>query len=415
MVKNLVNLQKQDLNQKLQNTYISRAVNLTNTNSDLIKVIIGPRRAGKSYFGIHLLKQYPDYGYLNFDDDRLIGVSDSEDYLVSINEVYSNPKTILFDEIQNVPKWELFVNRLQRRGYNLILTGSNANLLSSELATHLTGRHVKIYLFPLSYREIVDSQNKDLTSYNKKEILNTYLVNGGYPEPFVKELNYKTYLSDLINATIYKDIVKRYKIRYPQKIFDLAVYLISNVCSEFTCNSLSKLTNIKDSKTIDKYLSYLKESLLLFSVPRFSYKIKEQISGNKKIYCIDNGIISNLSFKFSPDFGKLYENLIAIELKKRELSGDISFYFWKNIQNEEVDFVVKENLKVKQLIQVCYDLSNKKTEDREIRALLKASNDLKCDNLLIITSNLELEKEHTWYGITRKIKYISLLNWLLEK
>ncbi len=329
-----------------------------------------------------------------------------------MNSVYGNLKFILLDEIQNLLNWELFVNRLQRQGYNLILTGSNSKLLSKELATHLTGRYTLIHIFPFSFRECLNLENEELTTSEVKERLNNYLLYGGYPEPLIKNLDYKDYLSNLFNSIVYKDIVKRYKIRYPQVIENLAFYLLSNIANEYSYNSLRKILKLNSTHTIGKYLSYLEEAFIFFSLNRFSYKINGQLSSNKKIYCIDNGFIYAKAFRDSPDFGRLYENIVANELKRKEIGGKIKFYYWKNIQQEEVDFVVKEGLKVKQLIQVCFDAEELETKNREVRALLKASKELKCKNLLVITGDYEKEEKFEWFDIKAKIKFIPLWKWL---
>jgi hypothetical protein len=382
-------------------------------NNPLIKVIIGPRRAGKSFFAIHFLKQQGNFGYVNFDDEKLLEVKNYDEIITALNSVYNNPKFILFDEIQNLPKWELFANRLQRQGLNLVITGSNSNLLSKELATHLTGRHLPTALFPFSFKEYMKFENKELTTPEKKEKISEYLLNGGYPEIVLKKVELKEYLSNLFNAILYKDIIKRHKLRNPKQIEDLAGYLISNITNEYSYNSLTKIGKIKSSHTTEKYLKYLEESFLLFSLTRFSYKVKEQLASNKKIYCIDNGFVQARAFKLSPDFGKLYENAVACKLKEEELAGKINFYYWKNQQQEEVDFVVKEDLKIKQLIQVCYNLENSDTKSRELRSLLKAGEELKCKELLIITAEKEGEEEAEWFGIKSKIKFIPLWKWLL--
>ncbi|HDZ61016.1 MAG TPA: ATP-binding protein [Candidatus Pacearchaeota archaeon] len=189
---------------------------------------------------------------------------------------------------------------------------------------------------------------------------------------------------------------------------------MSNIANEYSYNKLSKMTNIGSVHTIQKYLSYLEEAFIFFSLTRFSYKVKEQLSSNKKIYCIDNGLMQANAFKLSPDFGKLYENTVAIELKKREMDRKINIYYWKNQQNEEVDFILKEGAKVKQLIQVCFDIKDIKTKNREIRALLKAGNELKCRNLLVINSYKDGEEDADWFGIKAKIKFIPLWKWLLK-
>jgi len=330
-----------------------------------------------------------------------------------LNSLYKNPKHILFDEIQNLEKWELFVNRLQRQGYNLIITGSNSKLLSHELATHLTGRHFLMNLFPFSFKEFIETGEKELTQNEIREKLAYYLTYGGYPEPLVKKLDYREYLSTLFNSILYKDIVKRFKIRFIQGMEDLSSYLVSNAAQEFSYNALAKLTKCKSAHTVEKYLSYLEEAFIFFRVNRFSYKMKEQLSSNKKIYCVDNGFIYAKAFKSSPDFGKLYENAVAIELKKLEMDGKAQIYYWKNQQQEEVDFVVKKGSKIKRLIQVCYKC-DLKTKGREIRALIKASEGLKCKDLVLITENKEGYEDFKWFNIKRKIQYIPLWKWLLD-
>jgi hypothetical protein len=240
-------------------------------------------------------------------------------------------------------------------------------------------------------------------------------MNGGFPEPLVKDIELKEYLSTLFNSIVYKDIVKRYKIRHAKEIEDLAYYLISNVANEYSFNSLIKVSKIKSSHTTRKYLSYLEESFILFSLSRFSYKVKEQLSSNKKIYCIDNGFIQVKAFTISPDLGKLYENVVACALKKEETSGRITVYYWKNQQQEEVDFVIKKGAQVEQLIQVCYNLKNLETKNREIRALIKAGKELRCKNLLMITEDKEGEEKIEWFGDKAVIQFIPLWKWLLDK
>lgn len=414
MIRDILYLQKREIELLLKEKYIDRINSKLDLTNSFIKVIIGPRRAGKSFFSLHLLNKQQNFGYINFDDEKLITLEDYDELISALNSVYGKPKILFFDEIQNLPKWELFVNRLQRQGYILILTGSNSHLLSKELATHLTGRHFQKIVFPFSFKEFLSLEGKELTTSEIKEKLNDYLIYGGYPEPLIKKINYKEYLSTLLNSVLFKDIIKRYNIRFAQAIESLSEQLFSNIANEHSYNSLSKITKIKSSHTIENYLNYLEESFIFFRVRRFSYKLKEQISSIKKIYCIDNGFIHAKAFNSSHNFGKLYENLVAIALKRKELDGKLNFYYWKNQQQEEVDFVIKEGTKVRQLIQVCYSLDNLETKNREIRALLKAGNELKCKNLLVISSGKEIEEEIEWFGIKGKIKFIPLWKWLLE-
>ena len=414
MIRDILSLQKREIELLLKERYIERANSKLDLSNSLIKVIIGPRRAGKSFFALHFLNKQKNFGYINFDDEKLTKIEDYDELISALNSVYGKPKFLFFDEIQNLPRWELFVNRLQRQGYILILTGSNSHLLSKELSTHLTGRHIQKIVFPFSFKEYISLDNKELITSEIKEKLNDYLIYGGYPEPLIQKINHKEYLSTLLNSILFKDIIKRYRIRFAQAIEDLAEQFFSNIANEYSYNSLSKVTKIKSSHTIGNYLNYLEESFVFFSVRRFSYKIKEQISSIKKIYCIDNGFIHAKAFNSSQNFGRLYENLVAITLKKKELGGKINFYYWKNQQQEEVDFVIKEGTKIKQLVQVCYNLNESETRTREVRALLKAGNELKCRDLIVISSNKEGEEEIKWFGIKSKIKFIPLWKWLLE-
>ncbi len=414
MIRDILLIQKREIERMLKQKYIKREAVLKKINNDLIKVIMGPRRAGKSFFAVHMLNRSGTFGYVNLDDEKLADVKDYDEIVNAVNSLYNDPEFLLFDEIQNLEKWELFVNRLQRQGNNLVITGSNSKLLSRELATHLTGRHLPINIFPFSFREYLNLDNNELTESEIKTRLSSYLTYGGYPEPLVKELDYKDYLSTLFQSIIYKDIIKRFRIRSAQAIDDLAVYLISNIGREFSYNTLSKVTKCKSVHTVEKYLNYLEESFIFFRVSRFSFKVREQRGSNKKIYCIDNGFVYAKAFKFSPDIGRLYENLVAIELKKLEMDGLANIYYWKNPQQEEVDFVVKQGLKIKQLIQVCCDVDDIKTRKREVRALLKASRELNCKNLLVITRDYEGEGESSWFGIKRKVKFVPLWKWLLE-
>lgn len=414
MIKDVLIAQKQELGVKLKEPYIERKANTNKLNNSLIKVIIGPRRAGKSFFALHFLNKLEKFGYVNFDDEQLIEAKEYDSIIEAMNTLYDNPKYVLFDEIQNLPRWELFVNRLQRKGMNLIITGSNSNLLSKELATHLTGRHLLINIFPFSFKEYIQTKKEELTSHQIKEKLERYIVTGGYPEPLIKNIDYREYLSTLFNSIVYKDIVKRYKIRSPQKIEELAYYILSNSASEYSYTNLSKMVKIQSVNTIQKYLGYLEEVFIFFSVKKFSHKVKEQITFNKKIYCIDNGLIYAKAFKTSQNLGKLYENIVAQELKRRELNHNIKLFYWKNPQQEEVDFVIQEGTKVKQLIQVCYDLRNVETKNREIRALLKAGKELKCSNLLILTADYESEEQIEWFDLKGNVKFIPLWKWLLN-
>jgi predicted AAA+ superfamily ATPase len=415
MLRDIVLVQKRELENRFEETYVERKISLhLELGNDLIHLITGPRRAGKSFYAIHLIQQTAAYGYVNFDDERLTVIEDYDEIIGAVNAVYDNPRYLLFDEIQNLPRWEFFVNRLQRQGFRLLITGSNANLLSSELATHLTGRHTSLVLFPFSFAEYLKTFGGEQTEVEKMAALDIYVEQGGYPEPLLKKIDRHNYLRTLLQSTLYKDIVKRYRIRSVQGIEDLALYLMSNIAREYSYNALAGVTRCRSVHTIDKYIRYLQEVYLVFSIPRFSFKVKDQAGHNKKIYCTDNGLAVSTGFRFSSDRGALYENLVAVALKKKEIAGRISLFYWKSPQNEEVDFVVKEGLRITQLIQVCSDISNPKTLKREMRALIKASQELYCDELLLLNDRVSRTETFKWQDAERPIRLMPLYQWLEE-
>jgi predicted AAA+ superfamily ATPase len=206
--------------------------------------------------------------------------------------------------------------------------------------------------------------------------------------------------------------VVRHRIRLPQGLENLATYLMSNVAQEYSHKTLATVTGLRSAATVEKYLRYLEEAFLFFSVRRFSFKVREQARLNPKVYCTDNGLAGSASFRFSSDVGKLFENLVAIALRRSQLDGELDFYFWKGPQQEEVDFVVKRGLRVTQLIQVCQRLDDPRTKDREIQALLKASEQLSCDDLVILTERDEGEERVSWFGRTGTIRFVPLWKWL---
>ena len=377
-----------------------------------VLTILGVRRSGKSVFSILLAKELKeDFGYINFDDERLIEAKteDLDKVLQTFYELYGDIKLVIIDEPQNIKGWELFVNRL-RRTKKVIVTGSNSQLLSGELATHLTGRHIDFMMYPLSFKEFLDFKPniyliEDIAKIQKQ--LDNYLNGSGFPEfrnfgPRIVENIYK----DIIN----KDCLERYEIKNKRTFKELSNYLISNFSNEFTYSKLSNIFNIRDVHTVKNYIDYLKEAFLIVVLDRFSPKLKQQVIAPKKVYAVDHGICNFLSFKLSKNLGRLIENVVCVELlRKKSVNHSSEIYYWKDYQQNEVDFVVKKGRKIKTLIQVCQDLSDFKTKDREIKSLIKASKELKCKNLVII--NQEKEGEEIFDGI--KIRFVSLWKWLL--
>jgi len=422
-IKRVVIDQKKDIENCLGNDRLIEREFLRNykghKKSKLIKVILGARRCGKSTLACQLLqKEKP--AYINFDDERLapLETNDLNRVLESFYEVYREFNFILLDEAQNVYGWELFVNRLQRQGFNVIVTGSNAKLLSRELATHLTGRHTPLELFPFSFKEYLEYYgvkfNLKLLSTKDRGILkrsfNDFIQKGGFPEALKEDVRPDSYLRSLYSSIVDKDVILRKKIKYATTLKDISNYLISNCSCQISFNKIKNIFNLRSIHTALNYVSYLEEAYLFFFLKRLSYKQKESLVANRKIYAIDTGLVHALSLKLSHDNGRLYENVVALQLLRKKALDGISIYYWQDVYKHEVDFVVQQGLGIRQLIQVCYDPSDIKTKDRELKSLLKASKELKCRNLLVITGDKEGEEtiEHT------KIRYIPLWKWLLE-
>ncbi len=410
-LQDVLETQKREMEDRLKERYIERDVQ-TVPAGQLVRVVVGPRRAGKSFLAAHLLRADGGGGYVNFDDERLLDVQDYDDIVNAMNLVYGKPKTVLLDEVQNLARWELLVNRLQRQGRRLIVTGSNSNLLSSELATHLTGRHMLIPLLPFGYRERLRLLNTSPTDSERRTLLAEYSRSGGFPEPLMQPLNRTDYLRTLVNSVLYKDIVKRHRVRAVQGIENLVHYLFSNVAKEYSFRTLGQVTGCRSANTVQKYVKYLEESFLFFSLPRFSFKVREQVAFNKKIYATDTGMAAALGFRPGEDAGRLYENLVAIALWKKSLAGGLNVFFWKGAGNEEVDFVVRKGLKTEALIQVCQTVDNPRTLERETRALLKAGKELNCANRILLTEDAEKTEPVEWFGLKGEIRFMPLWKWL---
>lgn len=408
-------LQKRELAQRLAESYVPRLLHAPAWEQDnLIRVILGPRRAGKSFFAIHWMKQFGEFAYLNLDDEALAGLSDFNAVLPVLNEVYPGTRNLLVDEIQNLPKWELVANRLQRQGYRLTLTGSNAHLLSRELATHLTGRHVPIVVFPFSFAEYLQTVQPMPTGAEAQSYAARHAQAGGYPEPLLRKLDAHGYLITLLRAILYKDIVQRIQLRHPQGLDNMAMYLFANIACEYSLTRLTEVAQSRSVHTVEKYFRAMEEAFLVFSVPRFSWRVREQARSNKKVYAIDNGMAIAAGFRFAANLGRLYENLVAIELHRQELEGRHRLYFWKNLQQEEIDFVIHKGTRVEQLIQVCADPSAERTGQREVRALLKGSRELRCNRLLILTESEERRETAAWMDLRGTIEYQPLWKWLAD-
>ena len=392
--------------------------NLFEFDSSLAQVVIGVRRSGKSTI-CHkvLIEQNIEYAYVNFDDDRMadIRTEDLNTVLSCIYQVYgSDIKYLFIDEIQNVDGWYLFVNRLLRTNVRVFVTGSNAKLLSGELATHLTGRYNEIRLYPFSFSEYCDYHKIDTQSITtkadaeRKRAFVEYVNDGGFPE--IQSLrNKRVYIQSLIEAILTKDIQKRFKIRNVDTLRKITHHLINNICQEINYDEISKLLGVTDN-TVRKYVDYLRQAFLIQLLTKYSYKSKERIR-NAKAYIIDPGLQNNRDNAFaSENIGWRLENVVYIELLRRCSNNFLDIYYYKaNARSKEVDFVVCNQNKTVELIQVAYDIDNVKTYNREVSSLINASTLLNCDKLLLIaftnTRDVELKG--------KIIHIVSATEWLL--
>ncbi|MBS3090605.1 ATP-binding protein [Candidatus Pacearchaeota archaeon] len=362
-------------------------------------IITGVRRCGKSTFLNQLIGKQKKAYYLNLEDPRLEGfdLADFNKIEVIMKEIYGGGGVYFFDEIQNIPKWEKFIRYLADKKEKVVITGSNASILSREMGTKLTGRHIQAEMFPFSFKEFLDMKKLDGSLNSFRE----YLYKGGFPE-FLKKEN-PTILHELLSDIVMKDIAVRFNIKNTGILNKIAVFLISNVGKEFSYNSIKKMFDIKAVQSVIDYVSFFEDAYLVFSVPSFSYSFKQQQVNPKKAYSVDNGFSNSNSASFSKDSGKMLENLVFLALRRKY--KDI-FYFQ---EKKECDFVVKEKEKITNAIQVCFDF-NEETKEREINGLIEALNKFKLKEGLILTYNQEDKLETSG----KLIKVLPVWKWLLE-
>lgn len=382
-------------------------------NRNWIKVVMGIRRCGKSILCHQALKDRR-YGYLNFDDERLVGLaaSDLNKMLQFLLEIEANLEILFFDEIQNVEGWELFVNRLQRQGYNILITGSNSKLLSKELATHLTGRYVAIDLAPFSFQEFLRAKqiswspehfHRTADMATLISSLEEYSRIGGFPDMVLDGYN-GSYLRELYDKIVSRDITYRYHVKFSTTLKEIALHGHANLGCRISFNKVKNLFEINSIHTVKNYFQYLTDAYLICLLNSFSFKPKEKIKQPKKVYTIDNGLSASINPNFIQDRGALLENLVFQELRRQ--GNDFGYY---SSPDYEIDFVLHKDKKVGALIQAAYHLDEDETKKREIKALLKGSEQLHCKKLMIITWDREGVEEIEG----RQIEIIPIWKWLL--
>lgn len=381
-------------------------------------VISGIRRSGKSTLLAQIINSFYKNNsyYFSFEDERLIEFSPGDFnvlYEIFI-ELFGEKRVFFLDEIQNAPKWEFFVRRMQDARCKFFITGSNASLLSKELGTKLTGRTIVTELYPFSFREFLlfkEYTLKKESLYITKERaiikkhFNEYLKAGGMPE-YLK-YNDMVVLRRTYEDILYRDIVVRYGIKEVKALRELSLYFLSNVTSQFSYNSLKETFRLGSANTVKNYVDHLENSFLIFTTNKFSYSLKKQFVAPKKVYCIDNGLIEAVAFQFSKNRGKFYENLVFLELRRK---GNKEIYYYKTEDNQEVDFLIKQGNKVSALVQVTESLDEDRIRTREIGALTKAMGELKVNRGLILTYDTEENIKLANKTITVKPIY----KWLLE-
>lgn len=393
---NILSDQREELtNRHWKNIVTREEEKEINLNSPLAQVVIGVRRSGKSTLCSKvMLESGLPFGYINFDDDRLgkLTVDAFDTLLRALYQLNGDFNHLFLDEVQNIEGWELFVNRMLRQGMHMLITGSNANLLSGELATHLTGRYHQIELMPFSFQEYCSCKDVNTSSYTTKAIalrdkaLNDYLFAGGFPELLLlSEAEQGDYVRSLVRTIVEKDIAKRYKLRYAQTLMDVANQVLDEFSQEHSFATVQKKHNLKSPNTAKKYLQYLQNAYLVLAMPRFSLKSSERRSVHK-YYAIDPAMIAKRDEALMTEsLGLRLENMIAVELKRRA-AIDEQIYYFRKVREYEVDFVRVKGTQVQELIQVTYDFTQPRTKlyNREVGNLVKASNVLHCDNLTLV-------------------------------
>ncbi|MCX6681430.1 MAG: ATP-binding protein [Methanoregula sp.] len=356
-----------------------------------VLILSGIRRCGKSTLLKEIMQNKSGYCYVNFEDERLLNFRAEEFEILNevLMEVYGTPEIYFFDEIQNIDRFETFVRRLQDNGKKVVITGSNASLLSREFGSRLTGRYKLFELYPFSFAEFLRFKKIDVQEDSpyipemKVSLISAfsmYAGSGGMPE-YVRDHD-SDYIRTLYDNILYRDIIARYSIRRQRLVRELVGILSSSIALPFTYNSLKKSLGLKNAITVKEYISYLSGAFLFFELPRFDYSIKKQLGSPRKIYVIDPAFSLLTGFSLSPNKGRILENIVYIELRRR---GREVYYYSKD---RECDFVIKEGRWIAEAIQVCHELNDENT-DREIGGLMEAMADFNLKQGVIVTSDQE--------------------------
>ena len=406
-MKTIILNQRKERDELLSRPYLERRSNQDMDlllNSHLIKLITGPRRVGKSTQALLMLRNR-NFAYLNFDSQQLLDAWDADLVMRMLDDVYPGYEYLLLDEVQNLEAWDLWVSELYRLGKNLVITGSNAKMLSSEMATALTGKYLKVEMLPFSLEEFFDWNKLDLSKLNHEQqadasaLMDDYLRNGGYPEVVASRQLTRTYLDTLFDSIVWKDVAKRHSVRNVTDLNDLALYLVSNFCNPVSANELTEELGFSSVNTTKKFMDYLHEPYLFYYLPRYNNKLKLMKKAPRKVYVVDNGFVAAKAFSLSDNLGRLLENQVFVELLRHGYDIDKTMFYYRSRNDKEMDFVLRKGTHIEQLVQVCYDMSNAKTEKREVDSLVECAEELNCSNLAIVTNNEERVIEKDGYRI----------------
>jgi len=424
------NFWKRDLDTGiLRKSYVDELLKFVKT--DKIVSIVGVRRSGKTTLMKQMAKLLMEGGtgrddllMVNFEEPEFEGADAKA--LQRIYEAYleivkpSRKPFVFLDEIQNVRGWERFVRSLNERGDAFVtISGSSSKLLSKELATVLTGRQVYFEVFPLSFREFLSFEKMEiggvkdilLNSLKIKRLFREYMEVGGFPEivlnkdPDFRARTFRSYYEDIVS----RDVIQRFKVKKSDKLKALARFYLTNISSPISFNRISGFIQLP-TETVRRFSSYLETANLIFFIRRFSWSVKEQENSPRKVYSIDVGISNAVGFRFRENLGKAAEDLVAVELRRRQAQNpNLEAFYWGDHQQREVDFVIKKGLKVRELIQVCWDVSDLETRRREVKALAKGMEEFKLKEGLVLTGDFEGGEKVGG----RRIVYRPLWKWLL--
>ena len=406
-MKTIILNQRKERDELMSRPYLKRCISQDIDlllNSRLIKLITGPRRVGKSTQALLMLRD-KNFAYLNFDNYSLLNAWNSELVMHMLDDVYPGYEYILLDEVQNLDGWDLWVSELYRLGKNLVITGSNARMLSSEMATVLTGKYIQVEMLPFSLKEFFDWNKLDLHMLKPEDITNSfvltddYLRNGGYPEVVASRQLTRSYLDTLFDSIIWKDVAKRHNVRNVTDLNNLAIYLVSNFCNPVSANDLTTELGFSSVNTTKKYMDYLHEPYLFYYLSRYNNKLTLMKKAPRKVYVVDNGFVASKAFSMSDNLGRLLENQVFIELVRRGYDVERTMFYYRSRNDKEVDFVLRKGAHIERLVQVCYDMRNPKTEKREVDSIVECAGELKCDNLVIVTNNDKRTIEKDGYKI----------------